>query len=300
MNGFAHTEYVDSLAEFGTPRKLPLCDGWILERRIPAFPYKDAMGCYPLFVCRDWSQLHSDMSALQGDHVSLSLVTDPFGHYDEDLLRQCFDLVVPFKEHFVADLSRPIEAVVSRHHRKYVRRALKNISVEISTEPINFLDEWTELYSQLAKKFNVNGVRAFSRSAFAKQLAIPGAVMFRALYQSTVVAAHLLYVQNSVCYGHLVGVNPVGQDLLASYALYWSEIEYFADKVAWLDWGAGAGIRTDNSDGLTQFKRGWSTGTRSTYFCGKILNREKYDEIINSSGAAATDYFPAYRKGEFG
>ena len=299
MNGYAHHNYAGSLEEFGTPRELSNCGGWVLERPIADTPYRDAMGCYPLFVCRDWSQLAVDLHDFRHDLVSLGLVADPFGQYDEALLRHCFDRVIPFKEHFVADLSQPITTIVSAHHQKYTRRAFKNVSIDICEHPARFLDEWTELYGNLTEKFDVRGIRAFSRSSFEKQLNIPGAVMLRALHQGETVAAHLVYVNDDVCYGHLVGCSETGQKLLASYALYWAEIEYFTGKARWFDWGAGAGLSSENN-GLTQFKRGWSTGTRLTWFCGKIFNKEQYAEIVRQKGVPETAYFPAYRMGEFG
>ncbi len=53
MTGYLHRHYALSLAQSGTARELPGGGGWILERRIPGFPYCDAMGGYPLFACRD-------------------------------------------------------------------------------------------------------------------------------------------------------------------------------------------------------------------------------------------------------
>jgi len=41
------------------------------------------MGCYPIFACMDWSQLHIDLGHIGDDLVSLALVTDPFVEYDE-------------------------------------------------------------------------------------------------------------------------------------------------------------------------------------------------------------------------
>lgn len=300
MKGFAHPEYADSFAEFGTPRELPCCGGWIIERPIFGSPHRDAMGCYPLFMCRDWSRLPADLETVKNGLVALSMVTDPFGNYDVELLRACFDVVIPFKEHFVADLGKPVNKVVSAHHRYYARKALRDINIDICCEPVRFVDEWTDLYGTLARRFNVGGIRAFSKIAFAKQLNVPGAVMFRALHQGVAVAAHLVYVQDQACYGHLAAINSVGQDLMASYALYWAEIEYFIGKAPWFDWGAGAGVRNDGNDGLAQFKRGWSSDARTSYFCGRIFNRELYEDIAGAAGVTSTDYFPAYRQGEFG
>ena len=297
LAGYLHPHYACSLQEFGRPRELPRCGGWILERPIPGFSYRDAMACYPLFFCENWSQLKFDLQVLEEELVSVSMVTDPFGHYDLSLLRRCFDVVIPFKKHFVRELTKPLE--LSRHHRRYTRRAFESVTIDICEEPMRFLDEWTDLYAALVDRFDIKGIRAFSRASFAKQLGIPGAILFRALFEGTAVGAHLVFLQDDVCYAHLAGFNSIGQDLMASYAIYWAEIEYFAGKARWLDWGGGAGIRNDGNDGLSQFKRGWSTDTPDTYFCGRKLNSRTYDEVLKISGIAATDYFPAYRKGEF-
>ena len=108
LSGYGHPSYAASLAEFGTPRRLRRSGGWVLERRIAGTEARDAMGCYPLFVCQDWRALEADLDELDG-LVSLALVSDPFGDYDEDVLRRCFrDVLVPFKPHFVTDVSRPI------------------------------------------------------------------------------------------------------------------------------------------------------------------------------------------------
>lgn len=300
MTGYLHPCYAESLAEFGLPRELPRCQGWILKRQIPGFSYHDGMGCHPLFVCRDWSQLHSDLKGLEADLVSLSLVTDPFGEYDLDYLKECFDVVIPFKQHFVADLLQPMDVIASEHHRYYAQKSLRNVQVERCLDPSKFLDEWVGLYATLIERHNLKGINAFSKTAFEKQLSTPGMVMFRAVYQGTTVGLDLWYVQGEVGYGHLVAVSPEGYRLRASYALKWFIIQYFIDRIRWLDLGAGAGVKSDNTDGLSLFKRGWSTGSRTAYYCGRIFNRARYSEIVEAKGIPPTIYFPAYRKGEFG
>src|SRR5829696_5348289 len=111
VTGYSHPAYAESLAEFGDPRELPQCGGYILQRQIPGFPYRDGMGCYPLFACRDWSQLLADLEDIGRELVSLALVTDPFGDCDTVYLRRCFrDVVILYKEHFVVDLTRSTNA----------------------------------------------------------------------------------------------------------------------------------------------------------------------------------------------
>jgi Acetyltransferase (GNAT) domain len=296
--GYADRQYAYALSEFGTPRELPHCGGWVLERSIDGVGSRDAMGCYPLFSCSDWSRLHTDVNMLAGDLVTLSLVTDPFGSYDQEYLQTCFDSVVPFKQHFIYDLSQPPDHAVRSHHRYYARRALDTISVEVCTNPLAFLDDWTRLYRMLSDRHQLKDIKAFSTESFAKQLTTPGIVALRAVSQDAVVGGHLWYMQGDVAYSHLTAFSPRGYELMTSYALYWFALQYFAGLVRWLNLGAGAGLMANSLDGLAQFKRGWSTGTRLAYFCGRIFDHSRYDQIVARTGAPATRYFPAYRAGE--
>jgi hypothetical protein len=68
--------------------------------------------------------------------------------------------------------------------------------------------------------------------------------------------------------------------------------------VRWLNLGAGAGLQAGGDDGLTRFKRGWSTGTRQSWFCGRIFDQRRYDRAVRGAGSGS--YFPAYRHGELG
>jgi Acetyltransferase (GNAT) domain len=300
LTGYQHHAYAESLAEFGRPRRLPKSGGWILERPIPGFTYRDAMGSYPLFACQDWSRLHDDLDDLGRELVSLSLVSDPFGEYDLEYLRQCFqDVVIPFKEHFVVDLSRPINVIISKHHRYYARKALSKVQVESYLDPPSLLDEWESFYENLVERHRLRGIKAFSRNAFARQLSIPGLVMFRATHRGVPIAAHLWYVHGDVAYSHLEASNSAGYDLMAPYALYRFAIDFFANKIRWLNLGGGAGVTKGAADGLSRFKKGWSTATRTAYFCGRIFDAERYAEIVKVKGDAGTSYFPAYRSGEF-
>ena len=301
VTGYLHPGYAQSLAEFGAPRELPRSGGWVLERQIPGFPYHDAMGCYPLFACKDWSQLHADLEDISNELVSLSVVTDPFGEYDSIYLQRCFkDVVIPFKQHFVVDLNRPLDTFVSSHHRRYARKALRQLYVERCGDSTQFINKWVDLYTALIERHNIKGILAFSGSAFEKQLSVPGIVVFRAVYEESTVSTLLWYIQGEVGYYHLGASSDLGYELWASFALFWSAIEYFAaNGLRWLNLGAGAGVRSDGIDGLSRFKRGWSTGTRTAHFCGRIFDQKKYLEIVRAKDIPETEYFPAYRLGEF-
>ena len=302
VNGYQHPNYTNSLIEFGSPRELPRSRGWILERQIPGFADRDAMGPYPLFACRDWSSLHVDLDEIKQELISVALVTDPFGDYDEDYLRLCFnDVVLPFKEHFVVDLNRrPIDSVISAHHRRNTEKVRQRVRVERCAKPEEHIDEWVGLYKNLIRQHKITGMAAFSRDSFAKQLCVPGIVAFRARHEMITVGMLLWYMQGNIGYYHLGAYSEFGYELRVSFALFSFAIEHFAaNGLRWLNLGAGAGVKGDSTDGLSRFKRGWSTDTRTVYFCGRIFNHARYEEILKASGLGFTKYFPAYRQGEF-
>ena len=303
VTGYLHAAYSQSLSQFGSPRFLKASGAWILERPIPDSAYSDAMGCYPLFACRDWSDLHIDLENIGRSIVSLSLVTDPFGEYEPAYLSRCFpEVTAPFKEHFVVDLSRPVEEFVSSHHRRNADKALAEVSVERCLDPKNSLNEWTALYRTLVERHGITGIAAFSRESFARQLSVPGMVAFRAVREDATVGMVLWYEQGNRVYYHLGAYSPFGYELRASFGLFDASIRHFAQRqFEWLSLGAAAGVDTDPSQGsgLHRFKRGWSTDTRTAYFCGRIFDQKKYQEIIASKGVPPTNYFPAYRLGEF-
>jgi hypothetical protein len=298
-SGYLHPAYAQSFSAVGRLRLLPASEGWLLERQIPGSDLRDAIGCYPLFCCQNWSSLHSDLNDLRGKVVAVSLVADPFGRYRMEQLEQCFDLILPFKQHYIVDLCRPLQEISSSHHRYYARKALRTLSVPVSTRPQEHLDEWIDLYSNLVGRHQIRGLRRFSREQLRQQLGIPGAVMIRAIHGRTAVAAQVWYQQNEVGYSHLTAASELGYALRATYALYSRAIEYFSARTRWLDLGAGAGLEGDEGDGLSRFKRGWATGRRTAYLCGRIFDHSAYDDLVRMGGLTRNSYFPAYRAGDF-
>jgi hypothetical protein len=300
VTGYLHPEYARSLSEFGAPLQLPKSGGWLLKRIIDGADV-DAMGTYPLFACTDWKSLKYDFNQLEESLVSAVVVTDPFGEYDEFLLRDCFgDLVIPYKSHFLNDLSYPPESVICEHHARNAAVGLRQVTVERCEDPVSHLDDWVRLYSVLTQRHQISGIRAFSAASFARQLNTPGIVSFRAFRGSQTVGMILWYLQERVAYYHLGAYTDEGYQLRASFALFRRALEYFAESgIKYANLGAGAGLGSDADDGLSRFKRGWSTGVRTTYLCGRIFDREEYGRLVRERGVAATDYFPAYRKGEF-
>jgi hypothetical protein len=299
--GYLHRGYAESLREFGTPRELSCSKGWIIERQIPGFPFIDAMGCYPLFCCQEWSQLHRDLDEL-ADLVSLTVVTDPFGKCDESYLKLCFpDLMRPFKQHYVIDLQLDPERFVAASHRKAARRALRKLRVEGSDNPAKMLGTWINLFNFLIERHKIRGISAFSKEAFSMQLEVPGIIAYQVIDdQSQTVGMELEFIQGDIAYAHLAAFTPAGYRLGASYALDWAIILDLRDRgLRWRDIGGSAGVSPEIYSGLAQYKQGWSTGTRIAYLCGRIFDIDNYKKMAMFKGASEAYYFPAYRAGEF-
>jgi len=301
MTGYLHRLYVKSLSEFGTPVELPQCGGWLLERAIPNSDLKDAIGCYPLFCCADWTKLPADIQKIKDRYVTISVVPDPFAPITAADLSQYFQLVRPFKKHFVIDISNSIDRHINRHHRYYARKALKQMQVRLVDDPKAALDGWVRLYQILVERHHLRGIKAFSRTAFAGQFEVPGLVAFQAIRNGKTIGMHLWYIQSGVAYSHLGASDQEGYWLGAAYALHWSAITEFKQHhegaVCLIDLGAGAGMEETARDGLSRFKRGWATGEKVKYFCGSICDCESY-RLLTGTTQINSGYFPLYRAGQ--
>lgn len=295
--GYASEKYVHSLGEFGRPFLLRRCGGFLLERAIPGTAETDAIGPYPLFCCKDWSALAPDIADLSGRFVSIVVVADPFGLEDPTAAANAFSHgLVRYKDHFVIDLEVPLESSACSHHRRNALKAKSRLTIEEIAEPRQFLDTWCGLYSELTNRHRITGISRFSRGSFEAQLDVPGLVAFRAVDQAgATVGMVLWYVQGPVGYYHLAAYSPRGYEEKASYALFWTGAERLRGRLRWLSLGAGAGQTCDGSDGLTRFKKGWTTLVRPTYLGRHVACPGRYAEL--SGRHAATDYFPAYRAG---
>jgi len=299
--GYADKKYAYSFQEFGEPRELPRSGGWILVRPIPGTAYKDAMGCYPLFVCHDWTKLHEDLEKAGSDLVSLALVIDPFAAVDLGYLNQKFDTVKPFKTHYIADLNQPLETFIDREVQRRARQSLTKMDVELCFEPKRYLEDWIRLYDYLIRRHHIKGINAFSPQSFEMQLNTPGMVMFLGKRGREILGASLVLKHDPVVYGHLSAYSHEGYQERASYAIKWKALIYAREEgFRYFHLGGGSGIKEDPSDGLASFKRKWSNERGLAYFCGRVFDRGKYESLSRHSGMENIEYFPAYRSGEFG
>jgi len=296
QTGYRHPDYARSLSQWGEPLKLRNSKGWLLKKKIPNSKLHDLSGCYPIFSCSNWDGLIHDLNEIGKEFVTISLVLDPFGKYHIEKLQKYFtDTMFPFKKHYVVDLSLPVEAYISQHHLRNSKKALKTVQVKECKPACAYLEDWLRLYQTLIQKHKISGIQAFSRQSFAIQLQVPGIVAFRACHGDTTLGMLLWYIQGDVAYYHLGAFSPEGYKLRASFALFMNSILFFQNKgLRWLNLGGVAGYSNNETSGLARFKRGWSTGTKSSYFCGRVLNPRLYQRLCSGTDNSHK-FFPLYR-----
>jgi hypothetical protein len=257
------------------------------------------MGIYPFVACDDWRGLAADVDALADTGlVSLTLVTDPFCPLDTDRLRDIFpDRMQSFNDHHVVDLASDYLSAISKRRLRQARAALREMTVETVENPEEVADTWVSLYRTLVERHDIRDMRAFSPEALKRQLQVPGAIVFRAHRQGRTLGMHIWYVHGDTAHSHLTAMDAEGYERRASYALHVYAFEHLPANVRWVNLGGVPG--GESNEGLYHFKSGWATETRPTYLCGRILDRAGYEALAESTGTAASDWFPAYREGEF-
>ncbi|HPF34312.1 MAG TPA: GNAT family N-acetyltransferase [Candidatus Krumholzibacteria bacterium] len=293
---YGHADYAASLQDIGTPLRLEAGQGWVLRRDVPAGGW-DAVGCYPLTRCARWSGLPDDAAALRAaGAVSLTLVADPLAPDAPAAVRAaCPDVARPFKDHFVTDLNG-VAPFGDAHHRRHVRRFARAGEVETVADPSAHLDAWCRLYDGLIVRHRILGAARFSRAAFARQLALPGVRLLRAVMGGITVGYQLWFLDHDRQDYHLAAYAEAGYRAGASHALMARALELGrAEGRAVALLGSGAGLRHDARDGLTRWKAGWATGTRQAWLGGAVLDRAAYAVAVARTGTEASGYFPAYR-----
>jgi hypothetical protein len=286
-NSEAYARAFDGLAH---PITLTRVGTSVLKRPILGTARHDVAGCYPLTVLPDLTGADADFAALrERGFVSLVLVADAFFSVPPDALRACFDLVRPFKSHFLHDYGRPF--AYGRHHRYEVKRARADCEVR-PTSLAQQLPQWDTLYEQLCVRHGISGLHRFSPRYFERLAALPAVHALAAWHDDELLGMHLFVEHEGVAYSHLAAFSEHGYRLRAGYALNDAAIGHFRGRRL-IDFGGGAGPADNAADGLTIFKRGFANRSEVFQLCGKILDGEAYAQL--AAGAPAGGYFPAYR-----
>lgn len=292
LHPYASGAYADSLSHLGGVVPVPEWGGFVLSREIPGGG-QDAAGTYPIAVLAedaDWAAGLERLRRLR--FVSVTLVVGPTHRWQIQDLRRCFQVVNPFKTHYLRRNHLPF--AYGKHHRYEVRRALGRMVVgEFALG--NHLDDWTALQAKLAWRHNLGSIHAFPRRHFELLGRMSGVTAMGAWMEGTLVSAHLWVSDGRYVHSHLAASSEEGYRARASYAVYDQSIRRFSGAEL-VNLGGGAGLRDDPEDGLVRFKRGFSNDASPAYLCGAVLDEARYDNLIRQrDGRGNRHFFPAYR-----
>jgi hypothetical protein len=288
--------YAASLGHIGEAMELPDSGVWLLRRAISGSDLVDACGCYPLMSCTRGKELINDLDAMQGSVVSVTAILDPLATPGRDECERTFcDLYRPFKRHYLVDLSVDQNSQRSGHHRRSVRRALRDVEVEHAEDPRAYALEWVDLYQNLMREYAFDGdPAAFTPDGLTKQLALDGVHYYRAIIDGVCQGACLWLEQGDHIVYHLGASSDVGRKSKASFALFDRALRDAGERgLERANLGGAAGMADDEKDGLAMFKRGWSAETVDAYLGGRIVDREAYSNLCQ--GDESVTFFPAYR-----
>ena len=290
---YATDAYAQTLFHIGRPVAVPEWGCNVVARPIPGGG-EDLAGCYPIAVLNADADLRGGLARLRAEgFVSVTLTLDDFHRPSIEELQNTFDVVRPFKTHFVHQ--GPIENYrPGRNHRHKINRSRRSVI----TKPIDlsqYVAAWASLYHDVINKHSLSGMHAFTLASFEMLAQIPGLETIGGFVGNELVSCNTWVTHNGRVHSHLVASNALGYELRAAYAVSDASVTYFRNAEI-VNFGGGAGVEDNAEDGLAQFKRGFGNAQARSYICGAILDRSNYARLTTARNRLLpTDYFPAYR-----
>jgi hypothetical protein len=292
-HSYASKSYAETLFHMGRSVDVPEWGSYVIARSIPGGLGEDIIGCYPLSILRPDADISAGLVRLRNaGFVSATLILDDFHRPSTDVLESTFDLVRPFKTHFLhrGPLSnyKP-----GRDHRYKINRAYRTVATK-TINLVDHIDGWIALYDGLTERHNLSGMHVFPRDCYEMLARIPGIHTIGGFIGEEMVSCHIWVVHKGRVHSHLTASSALGYTNRAAYAVSDTSIKYFADAEL-INFGGGAGLGADANDGLTQFKRGFSNDQAKSYICGSVLDRAAYERLSHKKEVSRDEYFPAYR-----
>lgn len=288
-------EYVSSYAHVGEPLEIPEWGCWILKRPIGNTGLYDALGGYPAWIVKPNADIQKGLLRLKSlGFVSFVCVPDNYYCPSISELSQYFEIVHPFKDHYLYD-KRLGEFKYSKHHRYECRQALKSVVVKIISLT-HHISEWVALYQCLVRRHQISGFLAYPASALCKIASLDKELTTIAAFQNNIlVSCHLWVAYGGQVSSFLAASNTIGYEARASYAIYDKAIQYFGEN-SLINFGGSAGIQTNAHAGLAKFKSGFANTCKKAYILGSVLDREKYQDLCKLTNTLNIEnFFPAYR-----
>lgn len=296
--GYESRHYAASFEHEGVAIPLPRSGAWLVRRAVPAAQDAyDLTSCYPLLCCSEWASLRADLDDLPAEElISVTAVVDPLCGASREALQGAFpDQLATYKMHHVVDLAAYRSDSISKHHRRNLAIAQRHCTVERVDPPSEGAATWVGLYSELMRRHDMRGRAVLPDRALRAQLAVPGAVVFRAVSDDITIGMSVWMCSGDRAYYHLGACNVLGYERRASFALFDAALLHFSTRATHALLGSSAGVTASREDdGLMRFKKGWGTYELPAMLGGRIVDHERY-AMLSAGTPGDIGYFPRYR-----
>jgi hypothetical protein len=291
--GYKSTAYRQALSGLGRAVAFGSGHGFLIARPIAATGFEDLIGPYPFLSTDEWPAVLDALGAFSGPFVALSFVADPFCPLALNDFRARFDVARVLNEQYIVDLREAQSP--SRHHRKKLRSARSGLTMALRAPEAEDAAKFEGLYATLVGRKLIRDFRAFDGEALRAQVQVPGAMIVEARIDDALAGMDLYYLDGDHAHAHLSAYSEVGYAQSVSYPMMAYAIAELAAYAKKLNLG---GAPSMGGDGIRHFKSGWTTTTRPSFLCGRVLDRVAYRSLVGGP-LDPSEYFPAYRLGEF-
>jgi hypothetical protein len=280
--GYISQEYISAFLTNGVKQhqETPL-----LERSIEGTEHYDVCNIYPF--CVGFSSTEWDAR----DAVSVTIVTDPLDKYTYEPDFTIFDSEEVYKNHSVVDLKQYSFGGLPTNLKRNLRKS--DFEVSIVLEPVSYTETLYDLYQNLVERHNISAgaVTNYTKAQIKCFLDTPGAVLVKAVKDSTILGLSLYYVIGDDCYYVLSTQGKIGLDLKSNFLTMHKSILFFK-SIGLNRLEIGSSADGSGGEGLIRFKSSFATYQTNNYILRLVQNREVYDKL---SEGKSGDFFPVYR-----
>ncbi len=261
----------------------------------------------PNFIKQCWMATHQYWRSRKICSAFLRL--HPILNEDLDLSIEQIDsnVVCNRSEIIICDLDRSLDELwqqTRRNHRTKIAK-LKKSGFTVRMVPIDlYLDRFIDIYHETMYRVNASSNYFFEKSYFDALVSALGNRIYLCVVEleDKIAAAMLVTEFSGIVQYHLGGTKteflPQSPNtILFSYIIEWGKNRYNR----YLNLGGGLGGQQDS---LYHFKAGFSKQTKTFATIGSIVDRERYDYLLNLRAKALkitvdelknSAFFPAYR-----
>lgn len=253
----------------------------LIQRRIANTGYYDLASVYPFSVDS------LDLFAPPRDAITTTVITNPLGNNSTMIGED-------YKLHAVAECNLFRMAILPENHRRNIKKCQVQALTLVSISPADNADDLINLYPNLIKRHNINGVTAYTPDQLRTLLKVPGAVLFKVrCVEYGIVNVSLFYIYKDDAYYHLSCQSDHGYKINSNFLMMYDAIRFF--KSLGLN-RVEIGSHPDGAinDGLARFKTGFSTCTLPNQIFKYIHKPDIYAKLCVDRDL--NGYFPAYRQ----